>query len=353
MLTLLRHCFRLTIVLLLLLISNSALRAQKLQVSPSSYDFKPLDQVLDQNQKSLDKNLTMLVYKNSKLIYAREMGDAKANMPAEIASTSKWLTAALALVLADQGKIALDEKVSTYLPIFKTYGKGYITIRQCLTHFTGLAAPSLGSIHIGHYANLEEEVNDLAAKREIQTNPGTEFRYTDAGYAIVGRVLEVVSKKPFDRLAKETLFRPLNMLKSTFSTMGDKAVDPAEGAQCTPSELMNFTSMILDKGVFNGKRILSDNAISELLKVETTSAQIKSFPTGTDTYNYALGSWIEATDAGGAPAAYWAPSLTGSWALVNASEGYAAVLVVNKAFNEPKKQAFISIKDVLDGILKQ
>lgn len=353
MLTLFRRYNRHLTFVLLMMITGGMIRAQKLQVSPSSYDFKPLDQNLDLNQKSLDKNLTVLIYKNAKLIYAREMGDAKANMPVEMGSTSKWLTAALTLILVDQGKLSLDEKVSTYLPIFKTYGKGYITIRQCLTHFTGLAGAGLGSIHIGHYTNLEEEVNDLAAKREIQTNPGTEFRYTDAGYAIVGRVLEVVSKKQFDRLAKETLFRPLNMLKSTFSTMSDKAPDPAEGAQCTPSELMNFTSMILDKGVFNGRRILSDSAMAELRKVETTSAQIKSFPTGADTYNYALGSWIEATDASGAPAVLCAPSLAGSWAFVDFPRGYAAVIVVNKVFSEPKKQAFISIKETMDGIFRQ
>jgi CubicO group peptidase (beta-lactamase class C family) len=198
-------------ILGLCLLAAGATSAQKLVIAPSTYNFKPLDQVLEANQKNLDKNFTVLVYKNNQLVYGREMGEAKANLPVAVGSISKWLTAALTMTLVDQGKLNLDDKVSTYLPIFKTYGKAYITVRQCLTHFTGLAGPGIESFHPGRYANLEAQVNDLCAKREIGTNPGTEFRYTDAGYAIVGRVLEVITKKSFALLAKETLFRPLNM----------------------------------------------------------------------------------------------------------------------------------------------
>src|ERR1700744_6168816 len=119
----------------LFLLAAGTVSAQKLVVSPSTYNFKPLDQVLDQDQKPLDKNFTVLVYKNAQVVYGKEMGEAKANMPVAVGSISGWLTAAVALALVDQGKLSLDDKVSTYLPIFKTYGKGFITIRQCLTHF--------------------------------------------------------------------------------------------------------------------------------------------------------------------------------------------------------------------------
>jgi CubicO group peptidase (beta-lactamase class C family) len=335
---------------LLLSVSLFAFRdlpAQKIVVSPSTFDFKPLDQVLDANQKTLDKNFTVLVSKNNQLLYKKEMGEAKANMPVAIGSTSQWLTAALTLALVDQGKLSLDDKVSTYLPIFKTYGKGYITVRQCLTHFTGLAPAGIGSIHIGRYPNLETEVNELCAKREIQTNPGTEFRYTDIGYAIVGRVLEVITKKSFDRLIKETLFRPLGMMRSNFVS-GEYAIDPAEGAECPPIELLNFTAMVLGKGVFNGKRILSDIAIAELLKPETTAAQIKSSPAGLDGYTYALGAWIARTDQGGLPSLLIAPSLKGTWAFVDFTKGYAAVIVVNKEFGEPKKQTYVAVQGAID-----
>lgn len=319
--------------------------AQSTPVAPSSYNFGPVDQVLNSYQKPLDKDLTVLLYKNGKLLYKKEMGESKANIPVAVGSTSKWLTIALLMTLVDQGKLSLDDKVSTYLPIFKTYGKAYITIRQCLTHFTGLASAGLGNIRLGHYASLEEEVNDLV-KREIKTNPGTEFVYTDAGFEIVGRVLEVITKKPFDRLIKETLFRPLSMQRSTFTS--EHAVEPAEGALCTPAELLNFTAMILGKGVFNGKRILSEQSIAEMLKTAVPPAQIKAFPQGVDGYNYALGAWKPTTD----DSVIVAPSLTGSWAFVDFQNQYAAVILVTKSFNEPKKQAFVAIKEAMDSVVR-
>ena len=338
-----------TLALLWSVALPSSAQNQKLVVSPSSFDFKPLDQLLAQDQKPLDKSFTVLVYKDFKLVYLKEMGESKANMPQGIGSTSKWLTAALTLALVDQGKLSLDDKVATYLPIFKAYGKAYITVRQCLTHFTGLAASGITNLHLGKYPTLEAEVNDLV-KREIQTNPGTEFRYTDAGYAIVGRVLEVITKKPFDRLMKETLFLPLGMKRSTFMS-GENAVDPAEGAQCPPAELLNFTSMILNKGLFNGKRILSDMAIAELLKPETSAAQIKASPVGVDGYNYALGAWIESIDAGGLPSVLCAPSLKGSWAWVDFTRGYTALLLVDKEFGEPKKQVYVQVQSTIEQAL--
>jgi CubicO group peptidase (beta-lactamase class C family) len=323
--------------------------AQSVPVAPSSYNFSPVDQVLNQYQKPLDKDLTVLIYKGGKILYKKEMGESKANIPVAAGSSSKWLTAALVMTLVDQGKLSLDDKVSTYLPIFKTYGKAFITVRQCLTHFTGLASAGLGNIRLGHYSSLEEEVNDLV-KREIKTNPGTEFVYSDAGFDIVGRVLEVIAKKPFDRLIKETLFRPLLMQRSTFTS--EHAVDPAEGALCSPVEYLNFTAMILGKGVFNGKRVLSEQSVGELLKTAVTPALIKSYPIGVDGYNYALGAWIQSADAGGNASVIVAPSLTGSWAFVDFANQYAAVIMVTKSFNEPKKQAYAAIKEAMDSVLK-
>ncbi|HTJ12758.1 MAG TPA: serine hydrolase domain-containing protein [Dinghuibacter sp.] len=331
----------------LFLLAASTASAQKLVVSPSTYNFKPLDQVLDQDQKLLDKNFTVLVSKNNQVIYGKEMGEAKANIPVAVGSISGWLTAAVTLAMVDQGKLSLDDKVSTYLPIFKTYGKAYITVRQCLTHFTGLAPMGIGSLHIGKYQTLEAEVNDLCAKREIQTNPGTEFRYSTIGYAIVARVLEVIAKKPFALLVKETLFRPLNMQRSNFP-VGEYAVDPAEGAVCSPSDLLNFTAMVLNKGVFNGKRLLSEASAAELLKPETTAAQIKSSPVGVDGYAYALGAWIQSAD----PLIVVSPSFKGSWAVVDFARGYAAVILVNKEFGEPKKQQYFGIQEAIAQALQ-
>ncbi|MFX8797496.1 serine hydrolase domain-containing protein, partial [Acinetobacter baumannii] len=76
-----------------------------------------------------------------------------------IASCSKWLTAALVMVLVDEGKISLDDKVTKYIPEFAKYSKGYITIRHCLSHQTGIEQEPIKLLSIlqrKKFPNLEE-----------------------------------------------------------------------------------------------------------------------------------------------------------------------------------------------------
>ncbi|MFK4985511.1 serine hydrolase domain-containing protein, partial [Klebsiella pneumoniae] len=82
--------------------------------------------------------ISVLVYREGKIIYEKNLGDFNTKTQAPIASCSKWLTAALVMVLVDEGKLSLSDKVSKYLPIFAKYSKGYITIKDCLAHLTGI-----------------------------------------------------------------------------------------------------------------------------------------------------------------------------------------------------------------------
>src|SRR3954469_10592718 len=183
------------------------------QVSFSQSDFSQVDALLQKNQKALGNDVVAIIYKDGKVLHTKELGEFNAKTPAPIASCSKWLTAALVMQFVDEGKISLDDPVSKYLPVFEKYMKGYITIRQCLAHTTGIENDKgslLKMVQRSKYNSLEEEVNAFAAK-EISNNAGTEFHYGGIGLNVAGRVLEVISKKPFDRLIQEKLLRPLKM----------------------------------------------------------------------------------------------------------------------------------------------
>ncbi len=71
---------------------------------------------------------------------------------------------------------------------------------------------------------MEDQVNSFASSREIVNNPGEAFNFNNIGTNIVGRVLETVGKKTFDRLMLERIFRPLGMKKSSFAS--ETAVNP-------------------------------------------------------------------------------------------------------------------------------
>ena len=105
----------------------------------SQYNFSEVDKLLTSNAKALGNDMVAMVCKDNKIIYQKELGEFTAKSKAHIASSSKWLTAALVMTFVDEGIISLDTRVSTYIPIFEQYGKSYITIRQCLSHQVGIA----------------------------------------------------------------------------------------------------------------------------------------------------------------------------------------------------------------------
>jgi CubicO group peptidase (beta-lactamase class C family) len=103
----------------------------------SREDDNTLNKVLKSKQRQLGGNVCLLVYRNDKIILERNLGNYNKNTIEPIASCSKWYTAALAMTFIDKGLISPDDTIGKYLPLFTKYHKGFITIRQCLSHTTG------------------------------------------------------------------------------------------------------------------------------------------------------------------------------------------------------------------------
>jgi CubicO group peptidase (beta-lactamase class C family) len=286
-------------------------------------------------------------------VYKKEMGDYNSKTAAPIASCSKWLTAALVMMFVDEGKISLDDKVVQYIPLFGNYFKNYITIRQCLSHMTGISDEGnilKKMLQRKKYASLEEEVNDFA-KRDIRANAGADFWYGNIGLNIAGRILEVVSKKKFDVLIKTKLFNPLAMRKTTFSTLDASAVNPSGGASSTPEDYMKFLVMLLHKGKYNGTQILSENSVTELMKVQTRPEQIKYAPVAAEGYNYALGSWV-VEQKNGLATCLSSPGLFGTWPMVDFCRGYAYLFFVKNFLGEERAETQKEIKKIIDKQLQ-
>src|SRR5258706_15142405 len=209
-------CLKVTLVAGFLLLFHSIF---------AQYNWNELENELKDKQKLLGTDAVAMIWKGDSLVYKKEMGDYNSKTVAPVASCSKWLTAALVMMFVDEGKISLDDKVVQYIPLFGNYFKNYITIRQCLSHMTGINDEGnvlKKILQRKKYASLEEEVNDFA-KRDIRAGAGTDFWYGNIGLNIAGRILEIVSKRKFDVLIKTKLFNPLAMRKTTFSTLDASA----------------------------------------------------------------------------------------------------------------------------------
>lgn len=338
------NCLKFSYLLVLLLV---------LQPGFAQYNFSELDELVTGNQKQLGGDLIAMVYKDGKLVYNKQTNkEFNGKTQIQIGASSQWLTAALAMIFVEEGKISLDDPVTKYIPIFTSYSKRYVTIRNCLAHTTGIHAEEPGlkaALANRKYETLEEEVNAFA-KKEIERNPGEMFFYSSIGPNIVGRVLEIVSKKAFDRLIADKLLRPLKMRQTTFYIDFSQSFNPSTGALSTANDYINFLSMLVNKGMFEGKRILSEQSIAEMQKIQTGKAFLKyqpAFASGYG-YGYGLGEWILEKDPAGNAAAVSSPGLYGSFPLVDFCHGYAMLVFGKTLINEQKGEAYLNMKQAID-----
>ncbi|MEO5562718.1 MAG: serine hydrolase domain-containing protein [Chitinophagaceae bacterium] len=300
-------------------------------------DWNQFDNELKARQKLLGNNVVAMVWAKDTLAYKKELGEFNSKTQAPIASCSKWLTAALVMTFVDEGKISLDDKVSKYVPELERYGKGFITFRMCLSHMTGIEDEGKllkKLFQRKKFSSLEDEVNSFAS-REIRTNAGEDFWYGSIGPNIAGRALEVLSKKRFDVLIKQKLFNPLTMRRTTFTTLDNSAVNPSGGAQSTPDDYMQFLVMLLNKGKYKGKQILSEASVNEMMKVSIKPGMIKYAPEVAQGHSYALGAWV-LEEKDGKATALASPGLFGTWPVIDFCRGYIYLVFVKNLLSEER-----------------
>ncbi|CAH0993915.1 hypothetical protein EMA8858_00020 [Emticicia aquatica] len=238
-----------------------------------------------------------------------------------IASQSKAITTVGLLMLFEEGKFFLDEPISKYIPAFKnpkvlvSYdekdpqkyitrpAKSEITIRQLLSHSAGIpyehALQNLPEFKVPFYCSTEKEllkdVVDKIAARPLVADPGTKFVYglnTD----VLGRLIEILSGMPFDEYLRKKVLTPLGMNDTYFYLPNSKAPRLVElyskenrnddltvhdndtyrkfavsgaktylsggaGLLSTIEDYAKFCQFLLNKGEFNGKRLLSRSTV--------------------------------------------------------------------------------------------
>lgn len=149
-----------------------------------------------------------------------------ADSPVHIASLTKMHTATVLTMLAEQGRLSLDEPVDRYLPEFanlRVHGKTERitapTLRQCLSHTAGFAGNEelkSGKFQVNLDSSLADAVADLATK-PLLAEPGTRYAYSRLGYITAGRAAEIVTGRSFPQLMKRLLLRPLHAELATFT----------------------------------------------------------------------------------------------------------------------------------------
>ena len=162
---------------------------------------------------------SIAVVKDGALVYVKAYGDAKVEpkVPAttqmrySIGSISKQFTAAAILLLQEQGKLSLDDKVAKYIPDLTRANE--VTIRQLLSHTSGyqdywpqdyVMRPMLEPI-------TARKLMDTWAKIPLDFEPGTKWQYSNTNYVIAGVIVEKVAGMPFFQYLQQNIFKPLGM----------------------------------------------------------------------------------------------------------------------------------------------
>ncbi len=237
-----------------------------------------------------------------------------------IASQSKPMTATALMMLVDEGKVNVDDPVEKYLPEFKGQWLKTeqdadhmllkrpahpITVKNVLSHTSGLPFSS----------PLEEPTLDLLplaarvrsyAMLPLEFEPDSKYAYSNAGINTAGRIIEAVSGMPYEQFMDQRLFQPLGMKDTTFwpsprqvqrlaksykanaaktgleettvtqlrypLTDRTRQPMPAGGLFSTASDVARFCQMILNGGMLNGKRYLSEGAVKQMTSKQTPDA---------------------------------------------------------------------------------
>ena len=234
----------------------------------------------------------LLVMRGDDVIHAEDFGALDAASVIPIASASKWLTSATLMTLVDEGKVALDESIATYLPEFKGAKKA-ITVRQLLSHTHGLPFASC----IGDSTTTTASCTAaIAAGPGPVTKPGKVFSYGGVGYEVAGRIIEVVTGQSFEDAFEARIARPLGMSHTRFDEYQGQRFrhpQPAGSAVSTVDEYARFLAMLVAGGTTASGRILEEDSVAELERdqvrgIDThrdAAVQITKIPT------YGLGVW--------------------------------------------------------------
>ena len=247
-----------------------------------------------------------------------------------IASLTKPVTCAGIMVLVDEGRLSVIDPVEKFLPEYKGQlvagcegRSGYscaglspsrpVNIEDLMTHTSGLE----GDIDLadGNKPTSLAELAALGAKTRLLFDPRAHWNYSNIGYNVLGRIIEIVSKQPYDLFLKQRIFDPLGMddtyffvptgkqaRLATLYTLADgglkraagsaesagepKIPRPAGGLISTAPDMLRFNLMMLNKGVLGKQRVLSAAAVTLMTTSHTGDMQAGWVPGVGHGYGY-------------------------------------------------------------------
>jgi CubicO group peptidase (beta-lactamase class C family) len=260
-----------------------------------------IDQIFRPVVGASSPGLSVIVLKNGNKVFEGSYGLANLETQAAIspttdfrlASFTKQFTAMCIMLLVHDGKLSYDETLTKIFPEFPQYGRA-ITVRMLLTHTSGLK--DYEDLYSAQFPRVDDrkvpqikDVQILALMKQQSAAdfpPGSQWRYSNTGYAMLAMIIEKVSGKPFGRFLHERIFAPLGM-KNTLAYEKGKNVIPNRALGYTNKDShwieadQSSTSAVLgDGGIYSNVEDLAkwDRALREHTLLSATEMQAAFTP---------------------------------------------------------------------------
>ena len=316
-----------------------------------TYDFTPLDFSI---QKWIDKGYypgaSICVVRNDSIIFRKSYGNYSPDTKVYVASAGKWVAAAVIGAVVDCTKLRWNDPVEKWLPEFKGNSKGKITLRQLLSHTSGVR-PYLPAPRVDNYNHLDSAILEILPLDTVFT-PGTRFEYGGLAMQIAGRMAEVAAGKEFETLFQDLLARPLGMENSHFTpinTDGGHAPMLGGGLCTTLNDYLHFLSMIYHDGKYKSKQILTAEIVKEM-QADQVKGAIVSPGEYTEkalgqSHNgiYGLGEWRELIDKKtGEAYQISSPGWAGAYPWINKKDKVYGFFIAHVAGSSGKEDGFSS-----------
>jgi len=281
----------------------------------------------------LSGGFVRIVADDGTILHEAGVGAVDGTTALDVASSTKWITAATFMTFVDAGAVGLDDDISRWLPEFAG-ARPPVTARMLLTHTSGVHDNPCQNGGVG----LAECVATLAAS-PIEFPAGTAFSYGNSPFLVVGRLVEVLGGADFATVVHDRITGPLGMAATTWPG-APSAPNPAFGVQTTVDDYGRFLAMVLHDGTSNGHRVLSAASVAEIVRnqvgaYDTThdySVGITGIP------RYGLGCWPDVVDTHGATTVVsgnggkglypWVDFTTRTWGVVGVQDERGAQYAV-------------------------
>lgn len=207
-----------------------------------------IDSVIKNKYTERQPGATVLVYKKGEILYRKGIGLANVELAVpmraenvfEIGSITKQFTAIAILMLEEQGKLSVEDKITKYVPDYPTNGKT-ITIHHLLNHTSGIKSyTSMPTFLKNTRVDMSPaELIDFFKNEPMDFDPGEKFLYNNSGYIILGHIIEVITKDSYENFVQQQIFDRLEMDNSYYGSHKMIIKHRANGYQKNGGTLVN------------------------------------------------------------------------------------------------------------------